>query len=309
MLKTMDKQKILIRLFSGNKQLPALPVLFGQLKKMMEDPFVSNKKIAELIMKDQSMVAKILKLSNSAIYSKRQEITNLSYAITFLGATTIRNLIMQILLVRVFNPEGEGIPGFNVNTFWEHSLGTAYFTEIIVKKLKLPPNDDYYIAGLLHDIGKLVIYQFYPEEFKEIVKKQLHNKLSACEAEEEVLGVSHQDVGTFLAEKWKFKTGIIAAIRDHHKCLSSLIIHAAVVRIANLFARAAGLCFPWERKVFDIVGDPAWAILNSGRNLAIDVERLTFETIDESIDIRDSVKELLRKKPLTTHHSPLTNDR
>lgn len=301
MLKTMDKQKILIRLFSGNKQLPTLPVLFGQFKKMMENPFVSNKKIAELIMKDQSMAAKILKLSNSAIYSKRQEITDLSYAITFLGATTIRNLIMQILLVRVFSLADDEIPDFSINTFWEHSLGTAYFTDAIVKKLKIPPNDDYYIAGLLHDIGKLVIYQFYPDEFKKIVRKQLRNKLAACEAEEEVLGVSHQDVGTFLAEKWKFKTEIIAAIRDHHKNLPSLITHAAVVRISDLFAKAAGLCFPWDRKVFDIVGDPAWEILNSGRNVPIDVERLTFEIIDESVDIRDSVKELLRKKPLTNH--------
>ena len=298
----MDKQKILIRLFSGNKELPALPVLLGQLKRMMENPFVSNKKIAQLIMKDQSMAAKILKLSNSAIYSKRQEITNLSYAITFLGATTIRNLIVQILLVRLFSLADGELPGFSINTFWEHSLGTAYFTDVIVKKLKLPPNDDYYIGGLLHDIGKLVIYQFYPGEFKEIVKKQLYDKLETCEAEEEVLGVSHQDVGTFLTEKWKFKTEIIAAVRDHHKYLPRLSIHAAVVRISDLFARAAGLCFPWERKVFDIVGDPAWEILNSGGNIPIDVERLTFEIIDESGDIRDSVKELLRKKPLATHH-------
>jgi putative nucleotidyltransferase with HDIG domain len=292
----MDKQKILVRLFSGNKQLPTLPVLFGQLKKMMENPFVSNKKIADLIMKDQAMASKILKLSNSAIYSKRQEITNLSYAITFLGATTIRNLIMQISLVRLFNLEDDEIPDFSIDTFWEHSLGTAYFTDTIVKKLKLPPNDDYYIAGLLHDIGKLVIYQFYPEKFKEIVKKQLHDRSEACEAEEEVLGVSHQDVGTFLAEKWKFKTEIIAAIRDHHKYLPSLTMHAALIRISNLFTRAAGLCFPWDKKVFEIPGDPAWEILASRRNEPIDVERLTFEIIDESGDIRDSVKELLRKK-------------
>jgi len=292
----MDKQKILVRLFSGNRQLPTLPVLFGQLKKMMENPFISNKKIADLIMKDQAMAAAILKLSNSAMYSKRQEITNLSYAITFLGATMIRNLIMQISLVRLFNLEDDEIPDFSINTFWEHSLGTAYFTDAIVKKLKLPPNDDYYIAGLLHDIGKLVIYHFYPEKFKEIVKKQLYDLSAACEAEEEVLGVSHQDVGTFLAEKWKFKTEIIAAIRDHHKYLPTLALHPAVVRISDLFTKAAGLCFPWDRKVFEIPGDPAWKILASRRNESIDVERLTFEIIDESGDIRDSVKELLRKK-------------
>ncbi|MGD2092843.1 MAG: HDOD domain-containing protein [Candidatus Aminicenantes bacterium] len=292
----MDKQKILERLFSGNKQLPTLPELFDQLKKMMENPFITNKKIADLIMKDQAMAAKILKLSNSAIYGKRQEITNLSYAITFLGATTIRNLILQISLVRLFKLADDEIPDFSIKTFWEHSLGTAYFTAAIVKKLKLPPHDDYYITGLLHDIGKLVIYQFYPQQFGEIVKKQLHDRSAADEAEEEILGVTHQDVGTFLAEKWEFKTDIIAAIRDHHKCLPSLSLHAAVVRISDLFTKAAGLCFPWDKKVFDIPGDPAWKILASRSSEPIDVERLTFEIIDESGDIRDSVKELLRKK-------------
>lgn len=292
----MDKQKILARLFSGNKELPTLPVLFTQLNKMLENPFVSNKKIADLIMKDQSMVTKILKLSNSAIYSKRQEITNLSNAITFLGTTTIRNLILQISLVRIFNLEDDEIPDFSIDTFWEHSLGAANFTNIIVKKLKLPPNDEYYISGLLHDIGKLLIYQFYPGEFKEIIKKQLYEGLLDYEAEEEVLGAAHQDVGTFLAEKWQFKKDIIASIQDHHKALPSMALQPAVVRISNLFTKAAGLCFPWEKKVFKISGDPAWEILTSRRNESIDVERLTFEIIDESDSIKDSVKELLSKK-------------
>ena len=212
----MDKQKILIRLFSGNKQLPALPVLFGQLKKMMEDPFVSNKKIAELIRKDQSMVAKILKLSNSAIYGKRQEITNLSYAITFLGATTIRNLIMQILLVRVFNLEGEGIPGFNVNTFWEHSLGTAYFTEIIVKKLKLPPNDDYYIAGLLHDLGKLPLRAQFPAVYHRVWDLARRHTLQLYQSEIRHLGLDHCDVGQLIAQKWRLGCSLVESLSYHH---------------------------------------------------------------------------------------------
>jgi len=292
----MEKQKILHRLFSGDKQLPTLPVLFSQLNKMLENPFNSNKTIAELIMKDQSMVAKILKLSNCAMYSKRQEITNLSNAITFLGNTIIKNLILQISLVRMFNQTDDDIPAFSINVFWEHSLGTAYFTNALVKRLNLPPNDNYYIAGLLHDIGRLVIYQFYPQEFKKIVKMQLEEEMVDYEAEEKVLGVAHQDVGTFLAEKWNFKREIIVAIRDHHKSLPSLALHPAVVRISNLFAKAASLCFPWDKKVFEIPGDPAWEILAAFKKEPIDVERLTFELIDESGDIKESVKELLGEK-------------
>jgi putative nucleotidyltransferase with HDIG domain len=291
----MEKQKILARLFSGNKQLPALPVIYGQLSKLLDNPFASNRKVAALVMKDQSMVAKILKLSNSAMYSKRQEITNLSNAITFLGTAILRNLILQISMVRLFDLTDEDIPDFSINTFWEHSLGAAYFTELVVKKLGLPDDDGYYLGGLLHDIGKLVIYQFYPEEFKNIIKKQITEGIKDYEAEEAILGVSHPDIGTFLAEKWKFKKEIIATINDHHKSLPSLSLPAAVVRISNLFTKAAGLCFPWDKRVFDIHGDPAWGILANYKKEPVDVERMTFEITDETEKIKESVKELLSK--------------
>lgn len=292
-----EKQSILNRLFSGDKQLPTLPVLFAQLTKMLDNPFVSNKKISELIMKDQAMVSRIFRMSNCALYGTRQEITNLTNAITFLGTETIRNLILQISLVRIFQHADDEIPDFSINMFWEHSLGAAYFTNAVVKKLNLPVSDSYYIGGLLHDIGKLLIYQFYPQQFNAIVKKQLKDDMVDYDAEEEVLGVSHQDIGAFLAEKWKFKKEILESIRDHHKALPSLSLHAAVIRISNLFTKAAGLCFPWDMKVFEIPGDPAWGILAAYKNEPIDVERMTFEIQDETDKIEDSVRELLSKKP------------
>lgn len=291
-----DKQAILKKLFLGTKQLPTLPVLVGQLNKMMDNPFASTSKISELIMKDQTMVAKILKLSNSALYSRRQEITNLSSAITFLGMNILRNLILQISLVRLFDIKDTDLPEFSINTFWEHSLGTAYFTDVIVKKLNIPHNDNYYLGGLLHDLGKLVIYQSYPAEFKRIVKNQIECDLIDIDAEEEVLGVNHADVGTFLAEQWQFKREIVDSIRDHHKAQDSLSLTAAVVRISNLFTKAAGLCFPWDKRVFEIAADPGWDILARHRTDSIDVERLTFEITDESSVIQDSVRELLNKR-------------
>lgn len=291
-----NKQQILNKLFSGTRQLPTLPILFTEINRMLDNPFTSNRKISHLLMKDQSMVAKILKLSNSALYAKRQEITNLANAITFLGTETLRNLILQIALVRLFPFDDKEIPEFSANTFWEHSLGTAYFTNTLVKKLNLPPSDDYYLGGLLHDLGKLVVYQFYPQKFKDITLKQLKEDAVDIEAELEVLGVNHADIGEFLAEKWKFKSNIVAAIRDHHKELRSPAVHVAVVRISNLFSKAAALCFPWDKRVFDIVGDPAWEILKNHSKGEVDVERMTFEIQDESEKIKESVKELLSKK-------------
>lgn len=292
----MDKRQILSKLFSGTRQLPTLPVLLSELMRLMENPFTSNKKISELLMKDQSMVVKILKLSNSALYSRRQEITNLAQAITFLGTQTLRNLILQISMVRMFPFNEDDIPDFNADTFWEHSLGTAYFTELLAKKLNLPTNDDYYIGGLLHDLGKLVVYQLYPEKFKQIILKQLKERMIDYDAEEAVLGVNHADIGEFLGIRWKFKKEIIDSIRTHHTRLQSPPVYVAVVRISNLFAKAAGLCFPWDKRVYDIVGDSAWEILRKHTREEVDVERITFEMQDESEKIKESVKELLSKK-------------
>jgi putative nucleotidyltransferase with HDIG domain len=270
---------------------------------MLDNPISSSREISLMLMKDQAMVARILKLSNSALYTKPQEITNLANAVTYLGTQTLRNIILQIAMVRMFPFDKKDIPQFSAVTFWEHSLGTAYFTNTLEKKLNLPVSEDYYIGGLLHDLGKLMIYQFYPGKFREIIRRQVQENVACAEAEEEVLGVNHADIGEYLAQQWQFKPTVVAAIRDHHKILASSAaslgeqpVHAAVVRIANMFAKAAGLCFPWDKRVFDIVGDPSWEVLKTHADGQVDVERLTFEIRDEAENIKASVKELLSNK-------------
>ncbi len=290
-----DKQTILNKLFSGNKQLPTAPELYVKFNKMIENPMISNKKVADMLTKDQSMVTKILRLSNSALYSKRQEITSLANAITFLGMETLKNLILQISLVRVFQFENENIPEFKISTFWEHSLATAYFSTIIAKKFKIPHNDNYYIGGLLHDIGKLVVYQYYPEKFEEIVLKQLEEKVMAFTAEEAVLGINHTHIGAFFAQKWKFKQEILEAIDYHHTPLKSLGLNVSIVRIANLFSKAAGLCFPWDHQLLEVVGDPTWESLANYASQEVDVENITAQIMEESEKVKESVKTLLEK--------------
>jgi putative nucleotidyltransferase with HDIG domain len=290
----MEKNEILEKLFSGERKLPTLPVIFDKLNQMLQDPLTSNKKIADLMMKDQAIVTKVLKLCNSAMYSKRKEITNLANAITFLGVKNLKTLILQISLVKVFDLSDDDIPEFSITTFWEHSLGTAYFTNIILKKLQLEANDNYYVAGLLHDIGKLVIYQFYPEKFKEIIKKQINNNLIDYRAEEEILGVNHNEIGGYLAEKWTFIPEIIEAIKEHHNISKTQSLLVAVVQISNLFAKASGLCFPWDNKFFEIIGDPNWEVI-AAHSGGLDTDALVNEIMSEAQNVKDSVRELLNR--------------
>ncbi len=290
----MNKQDILEQFFSGNKQIPTIPILYSKFNELIQDSHTSNKTIADLIKKDQSMVTKILALSNSALYSPRGEITNLTKAITFLGLQTLKSLILNISLVRVFTFKDSQIPEFSINTFWEHSLGAAYFAPIIAKKFKIPPKEEYYIGGLIHDIGKLLVYQFYPQEFKEIILKQIKNNLNDIEAEEDILGVNHCDIGVYFAQKWKFKEEIVEAIQDHHNLFKSQGAHVAIVRLSNLFAKAAGLCFPWDRSLFNLIGDPTWEMLSHYAGQQVDVEDMIGDIMKETDVIRDSVKELMK---------------
>jgi putative nucleotidyltransferase with HDIG domain len=264
---------------------------------MMADQKTTHKEIADLIMKDQSMVAKILRLSNSAMYSRRGEITNVTNAITFLGLETLKNLILQISLVRTFSFTCSDLPQFSINTFWEHSLGTAYFSTVIAKKFNIPENEDYYIGGLLHDIGKLLIYQFYPEKFKEIVLKQINDKKIDTAAELEVMGVDHTDIGVHFAREWKFKEDIIRPIGHHHKALRNPALNVAVVQTANLFAKTAGLCFSWENRSPNIRNTPAWTTLKAqraGGAATTNPETLVTDIMAEVKKIKESISELLK---------------
>ena len=287
-----DKEKVLNFLF--RKQLPTLPTIFYEFNKLINSPYVSNRQVADLIKKDQAMVVKILKLSNSAMYGKRQEIKNLANAVTYLGHETLKNIILQIALVSMFKFEHKKIPEFNPAAFWEHSIATAYFSNVMAKKLNLLHNENYYIGGLLHDIGKVLIYEFYPQKFEEIVLLMIEEEIPDYEAEEEELGIDHAEIGGALAEKWKFEKEIINAIQYHHALLKSRAsLVTAVVSLSNLFAKKAGLCFPWDEKAFDIKSFAGWEMLAEQSKTKVDIDQTVMSLTEESDTVREAVSELL----------------
>ena len=289
----MDKEKRVKLLFLG-KKLPSLPIIFTELKSLIDKPFVSNKKIADIIKKDQSMMTKILKMSNSPLYGKRQEITNLTNAITYLGYDTLKSIVLQISLIGMFKSISNRMPDFKPSAFWEHSIGTAYISDLIVKELQLPKNENYYIAGLLHDIGKLLIYHIYPDEFEDIVLNQLNLDIPDYESEEEILGVDHTEIGFYLSETWKFHKEINNSIGYHHKMLGSRMdLVTSIVSIANVFAKNAGLCLPWD-KAIDIKSYVAWEFLKKKSKKEIIVNDIVNKIIEKTDSIKEAVSEMLK---------------
>jgi len=292
----MEKHEILAALFPAQRGIPTLPIIFVEFNRLMATPMVSNRRIADLIMKDQSMVVKILRLANSALYGKMQEMNDLSSAITYLGLETLKRLILQISLVRVFRFESQRIPEFDVAVFWEHSIATAYFADLLATELRCPPSENYYISGLLHDIGKLLIYQYYPARFERIILTEIEEGIPDTDAESAVLKVDHAEVGAHIAESWKFNRELALTIENHHRCAPSRMnTVTAVVSLANLFAKMAGLCFPWEERPTDIKNSKAWQYLSEKQPGMLDADRLALHLMESVESVRGTVATLMFK--------------
>ncbi len=293
----MGQEDTLRKLFNPKRhQMPTLPTLFIELQQTLDNPFCSNRKISELIRKDQSMVSKIMQLSNSVLYGKRQEIRRIDNAITYLGTETLRNLVLQICLVRMFPMNSSLIPDFSARHFWKHSLATAFFAEKLAVMLRLVKSEEYYMGGLLHDLGKVLLFHFHPELFEKTIMAAIEEGINGIEAEKKILGIDHADIGAYLAESWKFDPAILKVIVNHHQLLpSKMNLATAIVSLANDFANICGLGLPWDNTQFhDIVALPSWEWIASNQNLiGIEPDNLLFELSQHGTEIHKSVDILL----------------
>lgn len=292
-----EKQRILESLFTGREDLPSLPSIFGEFNVMVNSPSVSPRKVAALIKKDQGMVIKVVKLTNAVLHGKREEITDIQNAVTYLGLSKLKRVILQISLSRMFTFGPTHIPDFDPVVFWEHSLGAAYFADQLAVSLKFPPNEDFYLAGLMHDVGKKMLYRCYPDKFEEVVFTQTNDLISDLEAEIEVLGLDHTDIGAYFAKSWRFSNPIINAIKHHHEPMKDADNEVTLItHLANLFAKTAELCFPWEDRAIDIAGSPVWDLVKAKTGTEVDTDKLTLQLFDATPQIKLLVNSLISEK-------------
>jgi HD-like signal output (HDOD) protein len=211
----MEKTDILKKL-DQVENLPTLPVIVHQIQKLIENPNSNMSQIALIITRDQSTAARVVRLVNSAFYGLGNKISSIQQAIMLLGLNTVKNLVIGVSVVKTF----EGVHNatiFDREKFWLHSFACATGARLIAKKLDRDEPEDYFMAGLLHDIGILVLDQFFHEEFIAIVQQAVRTKMELTDVERGVLGISHCEIGEFMAAKWRIPEYLALAIRHHHK--------------------------------------------------------------------------------------------
>ncbi len=236
----MDSKTILKKL-DRIDDLPTLPFIAMEVNKMLQDYDISINKLTKTIEKDQAIVPKILKLVNSAFFGFRSKIGSISHAVILLGFNTVRNAVVSISIIDTFSKNKEALEGFDVAEFWRHSLAVAVISRHLAEKTRLQLPDDSFTGGLLHDIGKIVLFQYFQDLFKKVWTSAKENNLSFYDAEKKEIPITHARIGGYLAKKWQLPESLIDAIKYHHALSKNannlnllMTVHVADI-IANSF--------------------------------------------------------------------------
>ena len=261
------------------EDLPSLPAVVMELLSAIDQEDVDISVLAKKVSHDSALTAKTLRLANSSLYGLQVKVTTIQQAITFLGFQTTRNLITAAAVTGCF---AEGLcVGFDDKAFWRHSIATAACCKVIARRLRF--NQDYaFTAGLLHDIGRLVLVSTFPREYEAVMSYRKMHDSYVIDAERAVLGVDHVQAGMALAEHWNFSETMKHALAHHHDPdAPGAGLLAAIVHVANATVHALDVARE-EDELAPAVSSAAWTALGLNEEALLHVFReteLQFEEI------------------------------
>jgi putative nucleotidyltransferase with HDIG domain len=201
---------------TGLQALPAIPDLYIQIERELESSEPDLKHVAKLVEKDVGMSATLMRVVNSSFFGFYGNINSPAHAVALLGVEALKGLVLGVHLLSGI--EQSTIPGYSMRKLWDHSLQTAYFAKTIAA---MESSDDAFvescfIAGILHDIGKLIFVTQMPDTYRPVIEQAQKGAGPVLSIERRELGVSHAEVGAYLAGLWGFGKDIVEAIYAHH---------------------------------------------------------------------------------------------
>lgn len=210
----LTKEEKLKKILTTIEEIPTLPVVITKLLELIENPLSTAREINDVIKTDQSLTAKTLKLVNSAYYGFPRKIGTVTDAVVILGFNTVRSLAVSATVCKLF--EG-GSDDFKRELLWEHSIACAFASRIIAKMVRYPEEEEAFVAGILHDVAKVIEDQYLHEDFIKAVISSRENGVQLTDAEKEYIGIDHSLIGRKVADKWNLPLKITKVIGFHHQ--------------------------------------------------------------------------------------------
>lgn len=231
------------------RDLPPLPAVVMELLGSLENADASVRDLAEKVSHDQAMTAKTLRLANSSFYGLQSKVATIQQAIAVLGFDSVRTLVTAAGVTGAFSSTSHGAGKFDPHRFWRHSIATALCAKALAQRTRVNP-DYAFIAGLLHDIGALVLATRYPVEYGQALAYRAEHDCYMAQAEKAVLGMEHTMVGQALATYWKFPEVMQQAVANYRMPVTpGAADMATIVHVSDVIAHA-----------LDLAGDPQAAV-------------------------------------------------
>lgn len=290
----MDKQAMMDKarqMVANIDDLPTIPAVATQVLQLLDTSDVNLDEVADLMLTDQVMTARVMKMINSPIYRPSHELNSLKRALVYLGQQHIKEIALTSSFISAFENKGGAI---NISAFWVHAFGVGMVSRIIAEKIEYEDVEKAYLAGIIHDIGEVVLSHYYTEPFANILKTIQEKPLHLVDLEQETFQTTHAEIGFCIAEKWNFPEAYQEVILHHHTPHEATKdpVLCAIVNLADLFSSVRGLYYSNDAWAgFNLVEEDGWRILKEhhARFAQLDVERFCYE-LDDAVP---SVKELV----------------
>jgi putative nucleotidyltransferase with HDIG domain len=195
----------------GARELPVMPPVAAEVMRKAEDPDTAVKEIAELISRDAALAVRVLKIANSSFYSMAREVQTIQQAIMLLGYSTLRSVVVAASMKDVFARFG-----LAERLLWEHAVAGAVAAHRLAREIGGMNADELFLGGLLHDVGRLVMYSQASDQYQEVLKKIYADGGDPVAIERQRFGFDHCEVGRLVLEKWKLPARLVAAVGGHH---------------------------------------------------------------------------------------------
>ena len=263
------------------RDLPALPASVIRVIQLTDDPKAGLSDVARALASDQGLAARVLRLANSAFYGSARRIGTVSEAVVILGMRTTRNLTMATSCQEMLEREVQGyfLPR---GALWRHSLACAAAAQNLATRAHFRGVEEAFVAGLLHDIGKVIMSAYLKEEFVQVLRRVAQGAVTFSDAEREALGFDHAEAGARLLERWNLPSSLVSAVRYHHapqEAANSPL--AAVVHIADTICLTLGIGLGIDGLAYAL--DPsALAMLNLTEEDFEQVASQTCDTLSEA---------------------------
>ncbi len=260
----------------GTPEIQSLPDVFRRVNEVIERPNASAVEIGKVVMEDPGLSSRLLRLVNSSLFSFPGEIDTISRAIAIVGTQQVRDLALATCVIEMF--EDVSTDFVNMESYWQHCLATAVCARLLAQYAEEENIERFFVAGLLHDIGSIVIYLRGGRRLKRIVKRCTEDRQNLLTAERAVFGFDHTDVGRELLMLWGLPDVLQEAVGAHHQPMRAKRFpkEAQVTHIAEFLVEARDLGSNGEHRVAP-VNEEAWLELG----LSLDFLPLLYQDLED----------------------------